>query len=121
MRFLLDMGVSPRTGEFLRRLGYDVVHLRERTLEKLPDSEIVLLAAAEQRAIVTFDLDFSRILALQELASPSVVLFRLEKFTTDDVNQLLADIVQRFQPALESGAIVVADAYRIRVRRLPIF
>jgi predicted nuclease of predicted toxin-antitoxin system len=121
MKLLLDMGASPRTAECLRSLGYDAVHLRERGLARLADPDIVQLAASESRAIVTFDLDFSRILALQRLASPSVILFRLEQFTTDQINQLLADILTQYYDELSAGAIVVVHPARIRLRMLPIF
>jgi predicted nuclease of predicted toxin-antitoxin system len=121
MKFLLDMGVSPRSAEFLRSLGYDAVHLRERGLARLSDQEIVRLADLESRVIVTFDLDFTRILALQRLARPSVVLFRLERFTTDQINRSLGDLIARFKVELETGVIVVVDPSRIRLRKLPVF
>jgi predicted nuclease of predicted toxin-antitoxin system len=120
MKFLLDMGVSPRSAEFLRSLGHDAVHLRERGLERLPDAGIVQLADVESRVIVTFDLDFTRILALQRLARPSVVLFRLERFTTDQINQSLSDLFAQFKVELEAGVIVVVDPARVRLRKLPV-
>jgi type I restriction enzyme R subunit len=39
MRFLADAGISPKTVEFLRRLGHDAIHVRiqiEDTLDDLP-------------------------------------------------------------------------------------
>jgi predicted nuclease of predicted toxin-antitoxin system len=121
MNLLLDMGVAPRTGDYLRALGHDAVHLRDRGLAKLPDPEIVRLAQAESRVVVTFDLDFSRILAMHRLAKPSVILFRLEKFTTIQINQLLEDLLVHYSAELLAGAVIVVDPSRIRVRRLPIF
>jgi len=60
MKFLADMGVSMRVVNWLRRGTHDVVHLRERGLQRLPDVEIFKLAASEQRIILTFDLDLRR-------------------------------------------------------------
>ncbi len=120
MRLLLDMGLSPRTGDFLRRLGHDAVHLRDEGLGRLPDPLIVKKAAEEDRIVVTFDLDFSRILALQRIAQPSVILFRLQKFTTDQVNQRLSNVLTDHDAELEAGAIVVVDPDRTRTRLLPI-
>jgi predicted nuclease of predicted toxin-antitoxin system len=37
MRFLADMGISPRTVNWLRASGYEAVHLVEEDLEQLPD------------------------------------------------------------------------------------
>ena len=41
MKFLADMGISLRTVDWLRELGHDVVHLRDRGLQKLSDDEIL--------------------------------------------------------------------------------
>ena len=78
------------------------------------------LANAEARVIVTFDLGFSRTLALTRNAGPSIVLFRLEKYSTSDINHRLALIVERHMEPLRSGAIVTVDPGRVRVRLLPI-
>lgn len=46
MRFLADMGISPKTVAFLRGLGHDAVHLHALGLDRLPDSAILELARA---------------------------------------------------------------------------
>lgn len=92
MKLLLDMGMAPRTAVYLSQLGHDAAHLRDRGQTKLSDQGIVGEAEQEGRVVVTFDLDFARIIALQRLARPSVVLFRLERFTTDELNATLADL-----------------------------
>ena len=121
MRLLLDMGLSPGTAEYLRRRGYDAVHLRDQNLHRATDEQIVRKASDEQRIIVTFDLDFTRLLALQRLVQPSVVLFRLEYFTTDQVNERLVTELHAHESELDRGAIVVIDSRRVRVRTLPIW
>lgn len=50
MKFLADAGISMRTVQALRDSGYDVVHLREQGLQRLPDHEIMRKAADEVRA-----------------------------------------------------------------------
>jgi predicted nuclease of predicted toxin-antitoxin system len=121
MKLLLDMGVSPRTADHLNRLEHDAVHLRSRGLQLLADHEVVRLAELEGRTIVTFDLDYAWIIALERLAQPSVVLLRLESFTTDGVNAMLENLLSDFTAELQGGAILVVDSHRIRLRRLPIW
>lgn len=41
MKFLADMGISPKTRLFLKELGYDAVHLLDEQLHKLPDPAIL--------------------------------------------------------------------------------
>jgi predicted nuclease of predicted toxin-antitoxin system len=71
--------------------------------------------------VVTFELDFSRILAMQRLTQPSVILFRLEQFTTDGINASLASILGKYAAQLESGVIIVVDPHRVRICKLPIW
>ncbi|WP_292872456.1 DUF5615 family PIN-like protein [Nostoc sp. LPT] len=52
MKFLADMGISLRTVTWLRGAGYDVVHLRDEGLQRLPDNEILIKACAEGRILL---------------------------------------------------------------------
>jgi hypothetical protein len=54
LRLLLDEHYSPRIAQQLRRRGHDVVSVSERAeLIGLGDSDLLRLAAAEKRTIVT--------------------------------------------------------------------
>ncbi|MFV2067544.1 MAG: DUF5615 family PIN-like protein, partial [Pirellulales bacterium] len=66
MQFLVDACVDVRVGEWLRSQGHDATHLRDEGLQRLPNGDIFVKAIAEQRVIVTFDLDFSEIAALAQ-------------------------------------------------------
>jgi predicted nuclease of predicted toxin-antitoxin system len=110
------MGVDQGTVNWLRAQGHDAIHLREQGLHRLPDADIFAKAIAEQRIILTFDLDFGEILALSAGAVVSVVLFRLNNTRTSFVQQRLAADAD----ALQRGAIIVVEDGRHRVRELPI-
>jgi predicted nuclease of predicted toxin-antitoxin system len=120
MRFLADAGISPRTVEFLRQSGHDVVHVRELLLQRASDSELVARARAESRILLTFDLDFGEILALGVLRDPSAVIFRLADERADSVNRRLEAVLSEQAAVLASGALVLIEDARYRVRRLPI-
>ncbi len=62
--FLADMGVSLKTTKWLREMGYDSVHLREQDLHRLADEFIIKKAREENRIILTFDLDFAKLMAV---------------------------------------------------------
>ena len=64
MRFLADMGVDGRVVQWLRGRGHEASHLRDEGLQRLPNGEIFIKAIAEQRILLTFDLDFGEIAAL---------------------------------------------------------
>jgi len=121
MRFLADMGVSRTTVEALRAANHDAVHLRDEGLIRLTDHEIVKKALAENRVVLTFDLDFGDILATARSGAPSVILFRLRNQTPAGVNPRLFRVIEDCAAELAAGALVIVEDERYRVRRLPIW
>ncbi len=120
MKFLLDMGLAQSTARFLETLDHDAIHLRDQGLQRLPDQLIVAKAVAEERIILTHDLDFGRIVALSGSTVPSVITFRLSNMKAGEVNRRLIDILQRFTDLLDKGALISLTDDSVRVRRLPI-
>jgi len=58
------MGVARRVVEWLRDQGHDARHLREEELQRLPDDQIFRKAVAENRVVLTLDLDFGEIVCV---------------------------------------------------------
>ena len=119
MRFLADMGVSLRVVQWLRESGHDAVHLRDEGLQRLPNGEIFSKARDERRIILTFDLDFGEIMAASHGRPPGVLLFRLHNTRSDHVIQRLERVLAESSAELETGAIIVVEEGRHRVRRPP--
>ena len=120
MRFLADMGVARGVVEWLREGGHDAVHLLDQGLERLPDRAVLAKADAEDRILLTFDLDFGEIVALSGQRSVSVVLFRLSNARQGRVIDRLRSVIAEVRGPLSEGAIVTAEEARLRVRRLPV-
>ena len=118
MRFLAD--ISPRTVDFLKHLGYDVVHVRSVGLQCATDADLIERAREDSRFVLTFDLDFGDVLALGVLVEPSVILFRLTDERADSVNHRRSTVIAERVGVLESGALVPIEDTRYRVRKLPI-
>jgi len=120
MKFLADMGISPRSVAFLRDLGYEAVHLHELGLDRLPDAEILAKARREGYVLLTHDLDFGELLAISGGEIPSVVIFRQRNMRPLSVNHYLRILITEHQTSMEQGAIFSVTEGRIRVRTLPI-
>lgn len=103
MRFLLDMVISPLTAVFLPGLGYEVSHLHEEGLDRLPDPEILAKVLREDSVVLTHDLDFADPLAAAGAKLPSVVIFRLRSMRPANVNQHFQAILERHSQALQEG------------------
>jgi len=120
MKFLADMGISPKAVDFLVRLGYPAVHVQQQGLHRLKDSEILAKARREGCILLTHDLDFGDLLAASGADLPSVVIFRLRNMHPENVDRHLLKIVSRFAEVLESGVIMVVTEGQVRTRRLPL-
>lgn len=120
MKFLADMGISPKSALFLRDLGYDSFHLNELGLGKFADSDILLKAKIEGFVVLTHDLDFSELMAASKAKLPSVITFRLRNMKAENVNRYLKKILNSYQNELQTGVVISVTEGLIRIRKLPI-
>lgn len=120
MRFLADMGVSLQTVQWLRSQGHDAIHLREEGLQRLPNGAIFAKAHKEKRIVLTFDLDFGEIAALSKGQTVSAVVFRLHNARSAHVIDRLHAILNDSTIPFDTGAVVVVEESRHRIRSLPI-
>lgn len=58
--FLIDVGVGKAVEEWIRSEGYDVLPVREID-PSMQDIDILSLAVAEQRILITMDKDFGEL------------------------------------------------------------
>jgi len=120
MRLLADLHIAPRTVEFLRALGHDIVRVKEVLPPTADDDTIIGWAVKESRTILTQDLDFSAIIALSRKAEPSLISLRLSSSKIEYVNGVLQKILPDVEADALSGSIIVVEDARVRCRRLPI-
>jgi hypothetical protein len=73
MKLLVDMSLSPRWVDLLKKAGLEAVHRSTigRTIAR--DTEIMAWAAANKHVVLTQDMDFGGVLAAAQGINPSVV------------------------------------------------
>ncbi|OHB62900.1 MAG: hypothetical protein A2Y77_10335 [Planctomycetes bacterium RBG_13_62_9] len=120
MKFPADMGISPRTVDFLQHQGHEAIHLHQQELDRLKDSEILEKARRERCILLTHDLDFGDLLAASGADLPSVVIFRLRNMQAERVNCHLRTIISHYSQALEKAAIISVSERQVRSRGLPL-
>lgn len=119
MRFLIDMPVTPKAVPHLQGIGHDAIHASSVGLSEATDREILATARRDGRIVVTADLDYPRLLALEAADGPGIILFRGGSYSDDEMLGLLDRVLAR-GPALDlAHAITVVDRARIRRHPLP--
>ena len=89
-------------------------------MQRAADTDVIARARTDSSIVLTFDLDFGDILALGVLDKPSVIVFRLADERPASVNQRLEAVLKERSGDLESGALILVEDTRYRVRKLPI-
>src|SRR5436190_76579 len=104
MKLLLDQGLPRTTASILRQDGLDIVHVGEVGLANAADVLILEKARLDDRAVVTLDADFHRLLASQRGSRPSVIRIRVEGLRAQTCADLINRIVASSRSELQRGA-----------------
>jgi len=120
LKFLIDMPVTPDAGPHLRAAGHDAIHAVDLGLARSSDDELLTVARREERVIITADLDYPRLIALQQADRPGIILFRGGAYSDREMLALLDRVLTRASTLGLEHSIVVVDRKRIRRRALPI-
>ncbi len=122
MKFLVDQNLSALVAAGLREVGHDAVHTGDLGLQQASDT-VVLAKASHEAALSSLPTRTSgRSWPAAGADGPSVVLVRRpsERPAREVLALILANL-DAAADALADGAIVVLEAERVRVRRLPLY
>lgn len=120
MKFVVDEALQDLVADRLIAVGHDATHIRALGMQGASDDDVLTHAAREQRVLVITDTDFGAILALSSASVPSVLLLRGVGDTVDERVDAIAQALAVVEDELVTGAIVVVESDRVRVRTLPI-
>jgi len=121
VKFLLDENQSPRIAEVLAEAGHDVIHVRDIGRRASPDEQVLDAAREADRVVISADTDFGELLAASNAAGPSILLLRRqEQRRAHEIAALILVNLDDVVADLQSGAVVVIDDERIRIRSLPL-
>jgi predicted nuclease of predicted toxin-antitoxin system len=116
-KLLADENIPAKAIDALRDAGYDVLSIRERA-PGVADQEVLRIAVAQGRVLVTFDRDYGE-LVFGQGNTPPPSIFYCRTFpadsseVSDTVRSLLVD------PGSNDGSMVIVSQQGIRRRRFP--
>jgi predicted nuclease of predicted toxin-antitoxin system len=116
MRILADENIEDAVVEWMRTGGHDVKKV-ESTLPSIDDRQVLAIAVAENRVLITYDRDFGDLVFRQRSTSTGIVLLRFSAAKLAGRILLLRQYWQDIEYTSAGTFMVVSDD-RVRVRRL---
>jgi len=120
LQILNDMNLSPDWVPFLANTGWTAVHWSTVGDPRATDRTIMAWAVTNGYIVFTHDLDFGTALALTHQTGPSVLQIRGQDVFPAHMGPVVLASLTQHEVDLVSGALIVVDESRCRVRILPI-
>ena len=116
MRVKLDENLPIQLKRLFTESGHDAATVVDEGLGGAPDAEIAAVCIAEERVLVTQDLDFSDIRTYPPGEYAGIVVFRLPSAARDAVLRVGAVLVERLRESSPEGQLWIVEDSRIRIR-----
>jgi predicted nuclease of predicted toxin-antitoxin system len=116
VRWLVDECVDAGLVAYLRASGHDVVYMAE-IAPAANDAEVIRLAQAESRLLLTEDKDFGDLVFRRGAQAPGIVLLRIDPAMHELKMERLDAAIGRFGNEL-IGKYTILEAARFRSRPL---
>lgn len=120
LRLIADVNISPLTVLGLKLQGYNVIRTTDFLSATAADADILEFARVEARIVLTQDLDFSMLVALNNYNQPSLITLRLSSAKPHLVTQRLLEVLPALEQELMEGVAVTINDKSVRIRKLPI-
>ena len=120
MKILVDMNLSPGWADYLTGNGIEAVHWSSIGPPDAPDTEIMTYAKMYNYTVLTNDLDFGFILAINHGKKPSVIQTRTGALGPDRIGDIVINAVKMLTADIDRGVLVTIDQHKTRVTVLPL-
>ena len=114
MKFLLDESADFPLAAFLRNQGHDVTAIAHDYPHALSDREVLAIAVAESRILITNDNDFGELIFRRRLAHAGVVLFRLGAESLQTKQLWLSYVLANHAQELQHFIVITDSGVRVR-------
>ena len=116
MRFKLDENLPLQLKELFTESGHDAVTVLDQGIGGAPDADIAAICLAEERVLVTQDLDFADIRVYPPVQYPGIVVFRLADQARDHLLKVGANLLATLGDSSPKGQIWIVEESRVRIR-----
>jgi len=120
MKLLIDMNVPFKYSKLLAKKEIESTRWSDVGLPNASDFEIMSYARDNDFIVLTYDLDFSTILATTCEQKPSIIQIRTSVINAEKAVDLIETTLLQNKKELENGAILSIDLHKARLRILPL-
>lgn len=118
MKFKLDENFGTRTQQLFYDAGHDVQTVRDQRLQSCSDYHLYEICCAEQRCLVTLDLDFSDVTRFPPDKADGIVVIRIPRNPTLSLlEQLIHQFLQSLTQMSVEKKLWIVEIGRIRVHQ----
>jgi len=117
VRFKVDENLPVELAEPLRASGYDAATVLEQHHGGSADAELAALCQAENRILVTLDMDFADIRAYPPSGFPGLIVLRLRRHDKLHVLRVFTrTLALLLEDPLVKGCLWIVEEDRVRIR-----
>lgn len=116
MRVKLDENLPVQLKRLFSQFGHDAATVLDEGMGGATDAEVVAACLAEERVLVTQDLDFADIRAYPPAEYPGIVVFRLTSQGWDALLTTVAVLVRMLAGSSPKGQLWIVEEARVRIR-----
>lgn len=118
MKFKLDENFGARTQQLFRAAGHDVQTVRDQSLHGCSDKHLYEVCCAEQRCLVTLDLDFANVICFPPDQTSGIIVIRVpQNASLDLLKQLIQQSLQMLTQIPVKKKLWIVEIGRIRIHQ----
>jgi predicted nuclease of predicted toxin-antitoxin system len=116
LKLKTDENLPESAAEYLRVLGFDALSSRQQMMKGASDEVLSDVCLRERRVLVTLDLDFSDVREAIDRHSPGIIVLRLRRQSTSQVQRALERLVPYLTSVPLTGSVWVMSETTLRIR-----
>jgi predicted nuclease of predicted toxin-antitoxin system len=117
MKFKIDENLPKELADLLRDAGHDAATIHEERMIGAADASIAQVCQAEERCILTLDVDFADIRHYPPEQYPGIIVFRVSRKDKPSLLELAGRLRDELTGRELSKTLWIVEENRIRIRR----